>query len=132
MAALRTGVKTSEHGHYLDQEAADFMLEKQAILVPTISIAKGIVESAEKSGLPEFILEKARTVTTRLQTALRLAVRKGVPIALGSDIGTASEDAPVHWGANGRELAFMVEEAGMSPLEAIRSATAMGPATLGP
>jgi imidazolonepropionase-like amidohydrolase len=35
MAALRAGVRTIEHGTYLDEEAADAMRECGAVLVPT-------------------------------------------------------------------------------------------------
>jgi len=83
-------------------------------------------------GLPEHILEKGRKVRDQVQKAMRLAVRKKVPIAMGTDIGLSGDAGPLTWGANGHELALMVEQMGMSPLDAIRSATALGPLTLGP
>ena len=132
MAALRAGVKTIEHGTYLDEEAADLMLEKGAMLVPTRTIVAGIEASGRKSGLPEFILEKAHKVYEQHRQAMRLAVRRKVPIAMGTDIGGSAEASPVYWGINGRELAFLVDDGGMPPLEAIRTATANGPLTLGP
>jgi imidazolonepropionase-like amidohydrolase len=131
MAALRAGAKTIEHGTWLDEEAADLMIEKGAILVPTLSVTRLLAPGAV-SGLPEPMLEKARTVFEQLQRSMRLAVRRKVPIAMGTDIGASSDAYPVHWGANGHELAMMVEMMGMTNLEAIRSATAMGPSTLGP
>ncbi|HXW67316.1 MAG TPA: amidohydrolase family protein [Thermoplasmata archaeon] len=132
MAALRAGVKTIEHGHHLDDEAADLMIEKGAILVPTLSIVVNTLAAGEKSGLPDFLLQKARGLKDQIRVALRLAVRRKVPIAMGSDILGSSEAAPVYWGAHGRELALMVHEMGMTPFEAIRSATAIAPMTLGP
>jgi imidazolonepropionase-like amidohydrolase len=132
MAALRAGARTIEHGTYLDEEAADLMVEKQAFFIPTISIANGILEAGKKSGLPDFMIEKERKIREQFERALRLAVRKKVPIALGTDIGGSSDASPVYWGTNGRELALMVKQMGMTPLEAIRSATANGPLTLGP
>jgi len=132
MAALKAGVKTIEHGSYLDQEAIDLMLEKGAMLVPTRSIVTGIMAQGKASGLPDFMLEKARTVYERHGESMRLAVRAKVPIALGTDTLGSSEATPAYWGANGRELTLMVEDGGMTPLQAIKAATANGPPTLGP
>ena len=131
VAALNAGVRTIEHGSYLDEEAADLMLKTKAILVPTRLIVNGIVAAGAKTGLPEFMLAKARSLHDRHREALRLAVRKRVPIALGTDIATSSDAAPAWWGSHGRELTLLVEDGGMAPLEAIRSATANGPLTLG-
>ena len=78
------------------------------------------------------MLDKARAMLDRHKEALRLAVRRKVPIALGTDIGGSSEAAPVYWGLNGKELVLMVEDGGMTPLQAIEAATANGPRTLGP
>jgi len=132
MAALKAGAKTIEHGSYLDQEAIDLMLEKGAMLVPTRSIVTGIMAQGKASGLPDFMLEKARTVYERHGESMRLAVRAKVPIALGTDTLGSSDAAPAYWGANGRELTLMVEDGGMTPLQAIEAATANGPPTLGP
>jgi imidazolonepropionase-like amidohydrolase len=63
---------------------------------------------------------------------MRLAVRKKIPIALGTDTIGSSEAATTYWGGNGHELPLMVEIAGMTPLEAIEAGTANGPRTLGP
>lgn len=132
MAALNAGVKTIEHGSYLDEEAVDLMLAKGALLVPTRTIVTGIIAAGKASGLPDFILEKARKVYERHGASMRLAVRSKVPIALGTDILGSSDAAPAYWGANGRELVLMVEDGGMTPLQAIEAATANGPLTLGP
>src|SRR5260370_23396971 len=42
MAALAAGVRTIEHGTYLDEEACDAMIETGAILVPTRTIVEEI------------------------------------------------------------------------------------------
>lgn len=132
LAALRAGVKTIEHGTYLDDECADLMLEKGAMLVPTRWIVTRLVTASKDSGIPEFMLEKARKMVDQHRQAMRLAVRKKVPIALGTDTVCSSETSPVYWGGNGHELPLMVEDGGMTPLGAIEAATANGPRTLGP
>ena len=131
LAALRAGVKTIEHGSYLDEECADLMLEQGATLVPTRWIVTQLVKS-KGSGIPEFMLEKARKMVDRHREALRLAVRKKVPIALGTDTVGSSEAAPVYWGGNGHEFPLLVDDGGMTPLQAIQAGTANGPSTLGP
>lgn len=132
LAALRAGVKTIEHGTYLDEECADLMLEKRAILVPTRWIVTRLVTAGKDSGIPEFQLEKARKLVDQHRQAMRLAVRKKVPIAMGTDTVCSSEASPVYWGGNGHEFPLMVEDGGMTPLQAIEAGTANGPRTLGP
>jgi imidazolonepropionase-like amidohydrolase len=131
MAALRAGARTIEHGTYLDDEAVELMLEKQAIFVPTRWIMNRAVEMGEKLAIPSEILAREREVSDRHREALRLAVRRHVPIALGTDTFGSGEGATTYWGGNGHELPLMVDEGGMTPLEAIEAGTAMGPRTLG-
>jgi len=132
MAALDAGVRTIEHGSYLDDEAAEKMREKGALLVPTRTIVTQLVAHAKESGLPEFMLDKARALLDQHKAALRTAVRRKVPIAFGTDIGGSTPDAPAYWGLNPLEFQLLVEDGGMTPLEAIETATANGPRTLGP
>ncbi len=132
LAALDAGVRTIEHGSYLDEEAADRMLETGALLVPTRTIVTQLVSHAKETGLPEFMLDKARAMVDQHKAALRIAVRKKVPIAFGTDIGGSSPAAPAYWGLNALEFELLVEDGGMTPLEAIETATANGPRTLGP
>jgi imidazolonepropionase-like amidohydrolase len=130
LAALRAGCATIEHGTYLDNEAADLMLDRKAILVPTRFILEQLVAYAKEASVPDYALQKAKVVAQDHAKALHLAIRKGVRIAVGTDIFMSGEATPIRWGMNGRELAHLVD-AGMSPLKAIEAATANGPATLG-
>ena len=59
-----------------------------------------------------------------------LAVKKGVRIALGTDLDMSNDSLLGH-GRNGKELYYAVQ-AGMTPLQAIEACTATAPATLGP
>jgi imidazolonepropionase-like amidohydrolase len=126
MAALEAGVKTIEHGTFLDEEAADAMIESEAILVPTRWILEYLMAEGEKKGMPEYARIKGEAASQNHAAALAIAVHKGVKIALGTDIWATGL-----WGRNAEELAYMVE-AGLTPLQAIESATANGPDTLGP
>jgi imidazolonepropionase-like amidohydrolase len=131
MAALQAGCRTIEHGTYLDEEAADLFLEKKAILVPTRFIIDRLATSAKAMGAPEYILRKIVPVVGRHAEALRLAIRKGVRIAVGTDIITSGVTGHADWGQNAFELTNL-QEAGMSALQAIEAATATAPLTLGP
>jgi imidazolonepropionase-like amidohydrolase len=79
-----------------------------------------------KKGMPEYARVKGEIASQSHADAIALAVGKGVKIAMGTDIWATGL-----WGKNAEELALMVE-IGMTPLQAIESATANGPETLGP
>jgi imidazolonepropionase-like amidohydrolase len=131
MAALRAGCATIEHGSYLDEEAADAMLEKKAILVPTRYILERLIVQGPKLNLPDYAYRKVVALGDQHKRSLQLAIRKGVRIALGTDIWSTGEGTIAPWGQNARELVHLVE-AGMTPLAAIEAATANAPMTLGP
>jgi imidazolonepropionase-like amidohydrolase len=126
MAALEAGVKTIEHGTYLDEEAADAMVESGAILVPTRWILEYLMAKGKEQGMPEYARIKGEIASRNHADAIALAVEKGVKIAMGTDIWATGL-----WGRNAEELALMVD-VGMTLLQAIEAATANGPDTLGP
>lgn len=126
MAAIEAGVKTLEHGTYMDDEVADAMLENGVILVPTRFIVETLVSQGEALGMPEFAKEKIKQTAENHQNGISIAVEKGVTIANGTDIFSSGL-----WGRNGEELGLMVG-CGLTPLAAIETATANGPLSLGP
>jgi imidazolonepropionase-like amidohydrolase len=69
-------------------------------------------------------MRKAREVAPRMRDSLRRAIRGGVRIAFGTDAGVYPH------GDNAREFAVYVE-CGMSPLDALRSATTVAAELLG-
>src|SRR3984957_19318044 len=129
MAALRAGVRTIEHGTYLDDECCDAMRESDAILVPTRTIVEDIL--ASKDGVPDYAVIKLGAVADIHAQAVPRAYEHGVTIAMGTDIGLTGPDRPNAWGQNGAEPGYLVR-LGMTPLEAIEATTATGPLTLGP
>ena len=126
MAAVEAGIKTLEHGTYIDEEVADAMIENDVMLVPTRWIVEFLLREGEERGMPEYAKKKAAAAGSQHKDGISLAVDKGVKIALGTDIFGVGL-----WGRNGEELAHMVD-CGMTPLQAIEMATANGPDTLGP
>jgi imidazolonepropionase-like amidohydrolase len=128
MAALEAGVRTIEHGTFLDDEVCAAMRETGAILVTTRTIVRDILETR---AAPDFAVAKLEAMADRHAAAIALAHERGVTIASGTDIALTGAGLPASWGRNGRELPLLAE-VGLSPLEVIEAATATGPATLGP
>lgn len=126
MAAIEAGVKTIEHGTYMDEEVADAMKENDVVLVPTRFILDFLVREGEKRGMPDYAKKKLAETAEYHSRGIAIAVEKGVKIALGTDIWSTGV-----WGANARELVLLTE-VGLTPLQAIEAGTAMGPETLGP
>lgn len=127
MAALDAGVKSIEHGMYLDEEVIAKMKEKDAIFVPTRHIVEGLAAGAED--LPPKVRKKVERMLQLSRDSVKLAVKHGVKIALGTDTFSSDRGHPIAHGKNAKELVYAVE-AGMTTLEAIEMATATPPETL--
>ena len=127
MAALEAGVRTIEHGTFLDVDVCQAMKETGAVLVPTRTI---IDETLNHPGLPAYAVGKMQMIAETHLKAIAIAHEHGVRIASGTDIAMSGADLPDAWGRNGREPQLLVQ-AGLTPLEAIEAATANGPLTLG-
>lgn len=125
MAALNAGCYTIEHGSFLDEEAADLMLEKGAMFVPTRFVVDELLGQAEN--LPRYAYEKGMMVAGAHEMAMKIAISKGVKIAAGCDIFVSGQ----MYGGSSKEILHLIN-AGMTDLEAIEAATATGPETLGP
>ncbi|NND03007.1 MAG: amidohydrolase family protein [Acidimicrobiia bacterium] len=124
MAAIEAGVKTIEHGSYLDEEAADAMVETDTILVPTRFVIAELLQMEDI--LPPHGYRKGVMVAEHHERAMKIAVAAGVKMATGTDIimsGNLFKRAT-------REISYLVE-AGLPPIDAIEAATANGPDTLG-
>jgi len=116
-SALRNGVKSIEHGTYLDVETAKLFTKHDAVLVPTVLAGMTVVDWAKNTNwLPPASKAKALEVGPQMKNMLRIAHENGVTIAFGTDTGVSKH------GKNAREFGYMVE-AGMSEMDAIKSAT---------
>lgn len=116
--ALRAGVRSIEHGDLLDEEAIDLLLVRGAYLVPTMHALVSIRERAAASpgSMPPWAMAKLDRVAAGQRETLGEAIRRGVPVAMGTDSGVGFH------GTNARELGFLVS-AGMTPMAAIEAAT---------
>ena len=125
--AVEAGVNTLEHGTYLYQDPAVIrkMVERDIFLVPTLKVGWDII-LAENSNIPEWILEKNKATQGDAERSLKMAYEAGVPIAMGSDVGT-----PLNYhGENALEVYWM-HKAGLSEMDAITAATGNAACALG-
>jgi len=123
--AVRAGVRSIEHGTLMDAEGIALMKKQGTWYVPTILAGEWVAEKAKIPGFfPDLVRPKAAAIGPRIRETFARARAAGVAIAFGTDTGVSPH------GDNAREFGLMVE-AGMDPLEAIRSATLHGAQLLG-
>lgn len=126
LQAVRAGVDTVEHGAILTEEIVELMAQKRTFLVPTLSAIFGLAEHGLERGLSPERVENARANAQRLQKSARMALEAGVPIACGTDCGFTPPDH----GDNAYELELLVSKLGMTPMQAIVTATSQSAAAL--
>jgi imidazolonepropionase-like amidohydrolase len=114
--AVRAGVRSIEHGSYLDDEGIRLMRRHGTWLVADIYNGDYIAEIGRRDNWPAEIMRKNEETTETQRQGFAKAVRAGVRIAYGTDSGVYPHaDA-------GRQFAYMVRY-GMTPMQAIQSAT---------
>lgn len=124
-SAVRAGIRSIEHGIYLDDEAIGMMLERGTYLVPTLIAPMGVLEAKERGlNVPDVFIEKTKMVLETHRASIAAAIAAGVKVAMGTDSGVTPH------GQNLRELGEMVR-CGMSPLQALVSTTRTAAELLG-
>ena len=115
--AVKSGVKTIEHGSIMKERTMKLMREKNAYLVPTISAGEHVAKMARIPGYyPEIIIPKAIEVGVQNKATTKKAFQMGVPIAFGTDAGVYPH------GDNAGEFLYM-DEIGIPAEYSIKSAT---------
>ncbi|MGI8695320.1 MAG: amidohydrolase family protein, partial [Mycobacteriales bacterium] len=123
--AVRAGIRSIEHGIYLDDEAIGLMLDHGTWLVPTLIAPRAVIEAVDV-GVPmaQSVIEKARMVIDVHAESVRRAIAAGVKIAMGTDSGVGPH------GSNLRELALM-SDCGLDPLAVLHATTGSAADLLG-
>jgi len=123
--AVRAGVSSIEHGSFLDEEGAQLMKQRGAYLVPTLSAGEAVELMVKGGRLTGNRAVKATAAAEAMRNGIRIAVRNGVPIALGSDAGVGAH------GTNGHEFTLLVEWGGLTPMQSIVAGTSSAAKLLG-
>jgi imidazolonepropionase-like amidohydrolase len=124
-SAVRAGIRSIEHGIYLDDEAIAMMLERGTYLVPTLIAPMGVLEAADRGvNVPQYAIDKTKMVIDVHRESIRQAIAAGVKVAMGTDSGVTPH------GQNLRELEQMVA-CGMTPGQALIATTRTAAELLG-
>jgi imidazolonepropionase-like amidohydrolase len=122
--AVRAGVRSIEHGTFLDDEGIELMLERGAWLVPTLTAGDTTEEIANNPQVSEAVRAKMRALGRPELDAFRRAAAAGVKVAMGTDCPVAPH------GTNLRELELMASN-GFTPEQALVAATSSAAKLMG-
>ncbi|MEQ8329799.1 MAG: amidohydrolase family protein [Longimicrobiales bacterium] len=125
VAAVRAGVASIEHGTYASDATLRLMKDEGTWLVPTLSSVLSFGQPGDYAD-PRLYLRGQHLAPRRVEM-VRRAHALGIPIVVGVDTDYgAGSTARVS-----RAVAFMVEELGFDPLDALQAATTRGAELLG-
>ena len=114
--ASEAGVDSVEHGHLMNDEAIAVLKKNGTYLVPTLYLMDWQRAHAVQANLPAFLKAKMELVSGVGKQNVQKAIKTGVKIGMGTDAAVYPH------GLNAHELEVYVQ-LGMTPLEAIQSAT---------
>ena len=83
---VEAGVRSIEHGNFLDEEAASLMKENDMYLVPTLTVYDLIAERGREQGISELTIEKINFARGAGRQSVEIALAAGVNIASGADL----------------------------------------------
>lgn len=124
-AAVRAGVRSVEHGTYVDEETLAEMRRQGTFFVPTLAVMSPLGDPRGTSADDVALQIRTHHMMAPLQAAVRRAKSLGIAIAAATDGSYADGDD------TGRirvahDIELMVQACGFTPLEAITAATATG------
>ncbi len=120
--ATEAGVDSIEHGSYIDEASIKAMKAHGTYLVPTSYLYDWYKDNGH---LPALYAQKMKDTTAVARANHKRAIAAGVKVALGTDAAVYPH------GLNAHELEVYVREYGMTPLQAIQSATLNGADLMG-
>jgi imidazolonepropionase-like amidohydrolase len=124
-AAIRAGIRTIDHGSYLDDEAVGMLRgTRSTFYVPTLYTTAAIEESGATRGTPASEIERSRQIRGVKEAGFRRAIAAGLPI------GFATDAAVIPHGDNAKEFGTRVG-LGEPPLAALTAATRLNAEILG-
>jgi imidazolonepropionase-like amidohydrolase len=120
--AIEAGVDSIEHGSFMKPETLTMMKRKGTFLTPTLMATEWIMGKIDN--YPAALQAKAKAAAAARTDMFRNAVKMGVKISFGTDAAVYPH------GQNAKEFTLMVD-LGMTPVEALKSATANDAELLG-
>lgn len=124
--AVRAGVRSIEHGTFLDAEGVKLMAERGTYLVPTLYIGDYYIEEMADSQAQAKMVALSKKYRAEALANVSAAIKGGVKVAVGADFGHFEVPARIY----AREFAILIE-AGMTPMEAIKAGTSLGAEVMG-
>jgi imidazolonepropionase-like amidohydrolase len=121
--SIEGGVKTIDHAFYPDDEVIEAGKKRNVVFVSTLSIMKRMNDGGVQAGYPEWSVRKSREAWSAVVKNIAKIYRSGATLAAGTDfVGSKL----LRLGENALELELLVEHCGLSPMDAIVSATQNG------
>ena len=111
--SVEAGVDTIEHGNYIADQDLQTMASRGVFYVPTIFVGEYVAQGRAAEGSPVWV----KMIQIHADTFQR-ALKAGVKIAFGTDAGGFD------WKVNPAKEFSSLVKFGMTPAQAIRSATA--------
>jgi imidazolonepropionase-like amidohydrolase len=123
-AAIRGGVRSIEHASLIDEEGIQLAKARGVYLVMDIYNDEYISEIGKRDNWPESVMRKTKMTSAAQRSGFARAHKVGVKLSFGTDAGVFPH------GDNARQFKVMVQY-GMTPMQAIQSATTVAAAQLG-
>ena len=84
--SIRAGVRTIEHGNFLDQKTAQLLADRQAFLVPTLATYYATHENRDRLNLSTDMQQKLSAILDAGVNSIDTALRAGVRVGFGTDL----------------------------------------------
>jgi imidazolonepropionase-like amidohydrolase len=115
--AVECGVRTIEHGNFVDRETALFMAEKRAFMVPTLICYRESADNADEYGLRPEVKRKLAEVNEAGLQMLEICRDAGVTMGFGTDLMGEMIAA--------QTKEFELRADALKPMDILKSATAV-------
>jgi imidazolonepropionase-like amidohydrolase len=114
--AVKAGVRTIEHGSFIDEEGMDLMIQHGTYLIPTMMVHVYFEQPTNDNIVLTKAMEIAKKTNQQVYQNIKLAFKKGVKFGMGTD----DFGWPAEYSAKEFEEYLKI---GMTPMQAILCAT---------